>query len=346
MPARAAQEGASEGRGERRAAGSPASPSGRARGSPTCGVGRGRGRRGRRVLHRELQVGREAARVVRQGLRGQLHVAAEHAQGGPGGRRVEAHVHQLRRTRAAARSPAARAAARTDRGDRVARPCSSPPPSSSPPPTATASARPAPQGGPTSPQEPREPSAVPAAPLSPPGAARAEKARRAVTHLVDIFLGRTFLMAVGFRVGVTEPHLRVAEENLKAHSHAPASAPRSPGARQAGGGHAPGAVSCAKALQERRKGTRHPGRAGRPEFGEGFLPKGGTRASFRVCHWARERDSADPRMQTRNGGHRRRARGPVEGVGRGRGGAGAPGSLTRRASSRLPLAWCRACLAA
>lgn len=159
-------------------------------------------------------------------------------------------------------------------------------PSSSPPPTATASARPAPQGGPTSPQEPREPSAVPAAPLSPPGAARAEKARRAVTHLVDIFLGRTFLMAVGFRVGVTEPHLRVAEENLKAHSHAPASAPRSPGARQAGGGHAPGAVSCAKALQERRKGTRHPGRAGRPEFGEGFLPKGGTRASFRVCHWA------------------------------------------------------------
>lgn len=130
-------------------------------------------------------------------------------------------------------------------------------------------------------------------------------------------------MAVGFRVGVTEPHLRVAEENLKAHSHAPASAPRSPGARQAGGGHAPGAVSCAKALQERRKGTRHPGRAGRPEFGEGFLPKGGTRASFRVCHWARERDSADPRMQTRNGGRRRRARGPVEGVGRGRG-AGQP----------------------
>lgn len=147
-------------------------------------------------------------------------------------------------------------------------------------------------------------------------------------------------MAVGFRVGVTEPHLRVAEENLKAHSHAPASAPRSPGAHQAGGGHAPGAVSCAKALQERRKGTRHPGRAGRPEFGEGFLPKGGTRASFRVCHWARERDSADPRMQTRNGGHRRRARGPVEGVGRGRGGAGAPGSPAlpagRRPGSRWP----------
>lgn len=126
-------------------------------------------------------------------------------------------------------------------------------------------------------------------------------------------------MAVGFRVGVTEPHLRVAEENLKAHSHAPASAPRSPGARQAGGGHAPGAVSCAKALQERRKGTRHPGRAGRPEFGEGFLPKGGTRASFRVCHWTRPSDANQERGPQETGSGPRGGGGAGPGRGRGAG---------------------------
>lgn len=56
---------------------------------------------------------------------------------------------------------------------------------------------------------------VPVTPLIPPGAVQAEKARRPVTHLVDIFLGRAFLMAVGLRVGITEPHLRVAEKHLK-----------------------------------------------------------------------------------------------------------------------------------
>lgn len=74
-------------------------------------------------------------------------------------------------------------------------------------------------GARTQPLSPPAPVPLPTCPPRPcrPGLERRRGAQTPLTHLVNIFLGGAFSMVVHFGAEVAEPHVGVAEKNLKPH---------------------------------------------------------------------------------------------------------------------------------
>ena len=117
---------------------------------------------------------------------------------------------------------------------------------------------------------------------------RRRGAQTTLAYLGDIFLGRAFLMVVGFRTEITEPHVRIAEKNLKPHRNAARYSSRAPPThteawplfwprwtRQSGSHPEDPVEDYAKVPWKQRKGT--PPRLGRRLVVRGFPPKVGMR---------------------------------------------------------------------